>query len=282
MGVFSKLKGIFYDEVEVESDDELKKIDKSVKKEKTKEKIEVEEKPKIEEIKYKTVEIEPEDDDKVEVESVPKTDNTFSERDLFRSDRTFDIIQFDDDEEEEEPPKRNVLNENNRSTRIESPAIPETPRVFKPSPIISPIFGILDKDYKKEEISSKPTTNETVKSNVTSYDTVRRKAYGTLEDELEDTLNSMNKISTKTINEEISKVDKDVDLLEQKTQKIEDLITKIEEETTKVDEEATVGDLEDKLELDNFEEEEEKKVSDNTLEHDLFNLIDSMYDDKEI
>ena len=100
MGVFSKLKGIFYDEVEVESDDELKKIDKSVKKEKTKEKIEVEEKPKIEEIKYKTVEIEPEDDDKVKVEPVPKTDNTFSERDLFRSDRTFDIIQFDDDEEE--------------------------------------------------------------------------------------------------------------------------------------------------------------------------------------
>ena len=36
MGVFSKLKGIFYDEVEVESDDELKKIDKSVKKEKVK------------------------------------------------------------------------------------------------------------------------------------------------------------------------------------------------------------------------------------------------------
>lgn len=283
MGVFSKLKGIFYDEVEVESDEEINKIDKSVKKDKKAEKVKEleEEKPKIEEIKYKTVDVEPDLEETVEVAPVPKTENTFSERDLFRSDRTFDIIQFDDDEIEEEPPKRNVLNESNRTTRIESPTLPETPKVFKPSPVISPIFGILDKDYKKEEITSKPTTNDVVKANVTSYDTVRRKAYGTLEDELEDTLNSMNKISTKTINEEISKVDKDVDLLEQKTQKIEDLITKIEEETTKADEEQTVGDLEDKLELDNFEEEE-KKVSDNTLEHDLFNLIDSMYDDKEI
>ena len=278
MGVFSKLKGIFYDEVEEETDD-LKTIDKSIKKE-TKREVE-EEKPKIEEIKYKTVDIEPEEkEEKVEL---PKTDNTFSERDLFRNERTFDFIEFDDEEEpkkEEVLPKRNVLSENNRSTRIESPTIPETPRVFKPSPVISPIYGILDKDYKKDEIKTKTDNSDVLKSSVTTYDTVRRKAYGTLEDELEDTLNSMNKLSTNTIKEEINKVDKDVDLLEQKTSKIEDLITKIEEETTKVDEEATVGDLEDKLELENFDDD--KTVSDNTLEHDLFNLIDSMYDDKEI
>lgn len=279
MGVFNKLKGIFYDEVEVDSEEEeLNKIDKSVKKDK---KVE-EEKPKIEEIKYKTVESEKEDVEEEKVE-LPKSDNTFSERDLFRSERTFDFIEFEDEPEEKKEevvPKRNVLSENNRTTRIESPTLPETPRVFKPSPVISPIYGILDKDYKKEEIKSKSASVDVLKSNVTTYDTVRRKAYGTLEDELEDTLNSMNKISTTTINEEINKVDRDMDLLEQKTSKIEDLITKIEEETNKLDNEATVGDLEDSLELDNFEDE--KTVSDNTLEHDLFNLIDSMYDDKEI
>ena len=279
MSVFSKLKGIFYDEVEEDETEDLSKIEKSIKKETKKVEVE-EEKPKVEEIKYKTVDIEPEKE-KVEL---PKTDNTFSERDLFRNERTFDFIEFDDDEEtkkEEELPKRNVLSENNRTTRVESTAIPDTPKVFKPSPVISPIYGILDKDYKKEEIKTKPTNKDILTASVTTYDTVRRKAYGTLEDELEDTLNSMNKLSTNTIKEEINKVDRDVDLLEQKTSKIEDLITKIEEETTKADEEATVGDLEDKLELENFEEEE-KTVSDNTLEHDLFNLIDSMYDDKEI
>ena len=281
MGVFTKLKGIFYDEVEVDDDTELEKIDKSVSKESKK--VVEEEKPKIEEIKYKTVEVEPEIDEEEKVD-LPKTDNTFSERDLFRSERTFDFIEFDEEEEkkqEEAMTRRNVLSENNRTTRIESPTISDTPKIFKPSPVISPIYGILDKDYKKEEITSKtPSNEEALKSTVTSYDTVRRKAYGTLEDELEDTLNSMNKLSTKTIKEEINKVDRDVDLLEQKTSKIEDLITKIEEETDKVDEEATVGDLEDKLELENFDEE--KDVTDNTLEHDLFNLIDSMYDDKEI
>ena len=100
----------------------------------------------------------------------------------------------------------------------------------------------------------------------------------------------MNKLSTETIKKEVSKVDKDVDLLEQKTSKIEDLINKIEEETENIDKELSVGELEDRVKLENFEEEdevkekpskEEKTVTDNTLEHDLFNLIDSMYDDKE-
>ena len=41
------------------------------------------------------------------------------------------------------------------------------------------------------------------------YDSVRRKAYGTLEDELEDTLNSMNKITPETISKEVKKIDDD-------------------------------------------------------------------------
>ncbi len=51
---------------------------------------------------------------------------------------------------------------------------------FKPSPIISPIYGILDKNYKKEDVVQKKeirlTTNYT-RSNV-SVDDVRNKAYG--------------------------------------------------------------------------------------------------------
>ena len=51
---------------------------------------------------------------------------------------------------------------------------------FKPSPIISPIYGILDKNYKKEDVVQKKdiriTTNYT-RSNV-NVDDVRNKAYG--------------------------------------------------------------------------------------------------------
>ncbi len=57
---------------------------------------------------------------------------------------------------------------------------------FKPSPIISPIYGILDKNYKKEDVVQKKeirlTTNYT-RSNV-SVDDIRNKAYG--EKEVED------------------------------------------------------------------------------------------------
>jgi len=51
---------------------------------------------------------------------------------------------------------------------------------FKPSPIISPIYGILDKNYRKEDVVQKKeirlTTNYT-RSNV-SVDDIRNKAYG--------------------------------------------------------------------------------------------------------
>ena len=51
---------------------------------------------------------------------------------------------------------------------------------FKPSPIISPIYGILDKNYRKEDVVQKKeirlTTNYT-RSNV-SVDDIRDKAYG--------------------------------------------------------------------------------------------------------
>ena len=51
---------------------------------------------------------------------------------------------------------------------------------FKPSPIISPIYGILDKNYKKEDVKEKREvriTSNYTRSNV-SVDDIRDKAYG--------------------------------------------------------------------------------------------------------
>ena len=85
MGVFSKLKNIFYDEEIVEEPDaELTKVDKEVKKEIK------EEKPKVEEIKVlKPEPIVVEDDEKEE----PKLEKTVNERDLFRSERSFNFTE---------------------------------------------------------------------------------------------------------------------------------------------------------------------------------------------
>ncbi len=277
MGVFSKLKNIFYDEVEVDEPAKEIKIDKPVKKE-------IVEKPRVEEIKVVRQEEKREEPKR---EDTPKENDNFgNERDLFRSERTFNFTQFDDDEIDL-PPRRNVLEREKKVVKqeVKEPVV-EQPKVFKPSPVISPIYGILDKDYKKEEIAPKKVEvkETTLSANTVNYDTVRRKAYGTLEDDLEDTLNKMNKLTPNDIQAEVQKIDSDVNKLEERSNKIEDLITKIES-SPEMNKNVSVGELEDKVKLENFDDTTElsndKTMTDSTLEHDLFNLIDSMYDDKE-
>ncbi len=277
MGVFSKLKNIFYDEVEVDEPAKEIKIDKPVKKE-------IVEKPRVEEIKV--VRQDEKREEPKREETSKENDNFGNERDLFRSERTFNFTQFDDDEIDL-PPRRNVLEREKKVVKQEvKESVVEQPKVFKPSPVISPIYGILDKDYKKEEIAPKKVEvkETTLSANTVNYDTVRRKAYGTLEDDLEDTLNKMNKLTPNDIQAEVQKIDSDVNKLEERSNKIEDLITKIES-SPEMNKNVSVGELEDKVKLENFDDTTElsndKTMTDSTLEHDLFNLIDSMYDDKE-
>ena len=57
---------------------------------------------------------------------------------------------------------------------------------FKPSPIISPIYGILDKNYKKEDVVTRREVRltSTYARESLNVDEVRNRAYGTLEEEL--------------------------------------------------------------------------------------------------
>ena len=63
-------------------------------------------------------------------------------------------------------------------------------KVFKPTPIISPVYGILDKNYHKEDIRQKNNYSSSAYYNHkdVNIDDIRKKAYGTLEDDLEVTL----------------------------------------------------------------------------------------------
>lgn len=281
MGVFNKLKSIFYDEVVVEEDGKTQELDKANKIVKKETSVK-DEAPKVEELKFKTIEMDPVEE---VVKKVEKKEEPQSDRDLFRSERTFNFVDFTDEEEEEKTrQKRNVLDESNRVMRSTEPAREEAPKVFKPTPVISPIWGVLDKDYKKEEIKEKSLPTETFTSSVTDYDNVRRKAYGTLEDDLEDTLNSLNTVTTDEIKERIDKKNKDVEVLDSRTAKIEDIIGKIDEATDELDKSMSLEEAENKVKIKNFDDDDDEKdltdktLTDSTLEHDLFNLIDSMYD----
>lgn len=61
---------------------------------------------------------------------------------------------------------------------------------FRASPVISPIYGILDKNYHKEDIKNKAKAHDYVEraSTKVGIDEIRRKAFGTLEDVIEEDL----------------------------------------------------------------------------------------------
>ncbi len=164
-------------------------------------------------------------------------------------------------------------------------------KTFKPTPVISPVYGILDKNYTKEEIVENIHNKKKTQVKSGNVDYVRNKAYGTNTHDLESTLSKINNEVAESVNNlskeinEITKSDTSDDL--------SDLLNKIESK----DNDITIGDaqkmydehktLRDIRETDEFEEKskyeeepEDEKV-DNTLEHDLFNLIDSMYESKE-
>lgn len=70
---------------------------------------------------------------------------------------------------------------------------PEPKKIFKPSPIISPVYGVLDKNYSKDDITTKKESRKNIiskprKQENMTIDDIRNKAYGTLEDDLESTL----------------------------------------------------------------------------------------------
>ena len=54
-------------------------------------------------------------------------------------------------------------------------------KLFKPSPIISPIYGILDQNYRKEEIITKRETKIVSSSTRPDLDSIRNKAFGSEE-----------------------------------------------------------------------------------------------------
>ena len=161
---------------------------------------------------------------------------------------------------------------------------------FQRSPIISPVYGILDKNYRKEEIVTKREIRLTTNNKKADLDLVREKAYGELANDITESINE------EVIEEKKEPVEKD-NLLYDLSENAQPSVSKI-----------TVGDAEEyfndlgleynvdyKVEKDDTSAEEETIVEEKTEEpveevkpkieakeedetdDELFSLIDEMY-----
>lgn len=176
---------------------------------------------------------------------------------------------------------------------------------FKPSPIISPIYGILDKNYRKEDVVPKREvrfTSSLAKERV-SVDDVRAKAFGGSDEEVEtfkrnDVTPSFEVENDTNLLVDLSSDDdkpavKDVtmgDALEY----FQDLGLEYNVDYVDAGKKSTTPKREkevyaDDITADNFEEAEvkeevvkkEKNTDSVDADDNLFDLIDSMYQDQE-
>lgn len=189
-------------------------------------------------------------------------------------------------EEKKLPEKKEIY-----GTKIEKK---EEPKVFKPTPIISPIYGVLDKNYHKEDISSKRVVHSEYRdpSKPLTIDDVRKKAYGTLDDDLETALFTKSSIFMEPDSDKDSKEESKNNLLTDLVDDneyssvddflnspIEDYRAKHEQEDEAIEDFAlnnTLDDLETSINdtLENFENEVDEKES-----ASLDDLLINSYDD---
>ena len=234
MGFFEKVKNMFTEEVE---DDDVKV--EQIKKEVTKVTIES---PKVK------------DDTEDEVLEAFKY-NEESNKPVFFDDNDFkDLNLYDEpkvEKVEEKLPEKEIY-----GSKIQMEPVIEK-KNFKPTPIISPVYGILNKNYHKEDIVSRNEIKIEKSSVEPSIDSIRNKAFGTLEDELENTLFGSNSI--------LFKKDETQDL--QITEVSDDVLTDLTDDISK--------------ELDELIMKKEKYVDEialeekNEVEEDLLDFIDS-------
>lgn len=152
---------------------------------------------------------------------------------VFFDDNDFKDLHFGSNEikKEKVEPEKPVY-----GIKIEEPK-KEEKKVFKPTPIISPVYGVLDKNYHKEDIVTRKESksNRASVTNVStsepSIESIRNKAYGTLEDELENTLFGSNSILFKKDEpkEEREEIELDeLDLTDDISKELDELLIKKE------------------------------------------------------
>ena len=141
----------------------------------------------------------------------------------------------------------------------------EEPKKFRPSPVISPVYGVLGENYKKEDILPRASSEGTLPK-IMDVDNVRKKAFGILEQNM-DTNEALQDFKGDS-EIPLEKIDENLD---------EDIMGK----TIEIDVDDVKNELDKKEEIDSSDTKASVKKDDEALEKDLFNLIDSMYETRE-
>lgn len=233
MGLFDKLKNVFME------DDIDEEPVRSV--------------PKVEEIKKEESVIQ-------KRERELPVEDTFSDRELVNSKENFKFpIIFEDEDFKEEKKKTKSINVLEReNTKYEDLIKRDTKpqkKVFKPSLVISPVYGVLDKNYSKEDITTKDG-NRVSNDNGVDIDTVIKKAYG-------------EEVVTKTREEKREEENKTVDAFKEEETDIKSLT--IEQAETKANE----------REVDDKIASIDELLNDTNTDDDFYSLVDSMYKNEE-
>lgn len=332
MGFLEKLKNTFFEEEYVEVEEkpkEKKKENKKVEVPLPKEEVEV------------AMKVEPVKKEEVAPPRVKKEETFIEEEKVER--RTEKFHYFDDDDfldfEEDvyqkpvTPPKSAPASKPSLDTPklYDNPAYgakktsvssssstpygkaKDTKSTFRPTPIISPIYGILDKNYTKEEVIEKreikPSSSYVSRKNA-DLDSVREKAFGSMmsdfdlvrpgeepvvaeeayvEEEAEDNLlfdmtdvsktPSVDKVTLQDAEEYFQDLGLEYNV-DYKDAKLEKVTGRRVSKTPKLDE-IEEEDISHEEEIIFPMEEEKKSRTDQSLEDNLFDLIDSMYEEKE-
>ena len=225
-----------------------------------------------------------------------------SERELFKSDSSFPFFDFDEEEFDQQKPARapekpmpekrsnNVFDYERKKKiekrtdfgRYEKTEITETieRKKFKPSPIISPVYGIMDQNFDKSDIIKKRDPDKV------DIQSVRDKAFGEKKErskiELSPKTTFYEETETVTISEPEEK-EKKVKTIDELLEDTSDLVVDIDRDLeSEIELPSTIETKyqEPEIEVEKTHEIKVPEVED-TLENDLFDLIDSMYDSKE-
>lgn len=261
MKLFDKMKNLFTEEVEEEK--EIKREVRRV--EIPSPRQERREEPVVSDVKPSILENQP-----------VKEDKSF-----FFSDEDFEDLEKN--EEKEIKPVKKEEPKPYKGTKV-TVTPPEEKKVFKPTPIISPVYGVLDKNYKKEDIASSytPSSKRFYNSDKITVDDVRQRAFSNLEDDIK------NDLFNDEIEEEQVEIVDDLNMFND--EKFED--DSIEEEKTpKIDSEIDFN-FDDETELLAKQLEEQKRkldeinsmINDNSIsKHKTVKNVDEyLYQDKKI
>lgn len=261
-----------------------------------------------------------------------------------RSENNFSFpIEMDDEPEIFDLKRRtsqNILVKERERPNIEPYSKREEPKPkkFRPTPVISPVYGILDKNYTKDEVKVQDENSYEIQrpSRKVDFETVRNKAFGNLTDDIKNNLcencelyqevkitknadqkeknddlkdNLLSdmteddvslgtaeenyfdfgvsyeppKIDTTVINNNEVEINNDIKIINHNDE--ESTAEKIE-----VKEESKDINLEDTKEFEKVEKVSEEisdikniddEIINKDIDNDIFNLIDSVYDDEE-